>query len=281
MHYFKSLLISSLLATSLSAQLVGGVSILVKDEPITIYDIKSLMQKENITQKEASEYLIRQKLEELEIKKRNLTVTNDEVYKHIEMMAQQNRMSVSELYEAMLNARKLTQKELKEKIKESKLKEKLYNAIAFSTIEQPSEEDELEYYNLHKKRYTTHEKYNITVYTSENKNSLQKKLANPMLYLQDVLSNNDTLEAKKIDPRLAQLLESTEQSTFSQIVPSPNGGFMSFYVSEKIGEKLQEFSLIRDDVRNAIMQELRGQVLNDYFTRLRLNTEIKTYRKVK
>lgn len=281
MHYFKSLLISSLLATSLSAQLVGGVSILVKDEPITIYDIKSLMQKENITQKEASEYLIRQKLEELEIKKRNLTVTNDEVYKHIEMMAQQNRMSVSELYEAMLNARKLTQKELKEKIKESKLKEKLYNAIAFSTIEQPSEEDELEYYNLHKKRYTTHEKYNITVYTSENKNSLQKKLANPMLYLQDVLSNNDTLEAKKIDPHLAQLLESTEQSTFSQIVPSPNGGFMSFYVSEKIGEKLQEFSLIRDDVRNAIMQELRGQVLNDYFTRLRLNTEIKTYRKVK
>lgn len=280
MHYFKSLLISSLLATSLSAQLVGGVSILVKDEPITIYDIKSLMQKEHMSQKEASEYLIRQKLEELEIKKRNITVTNDEVYKHIEMMAQQNRMSVSELYEAMLNARKLTQKELKEKIKEAKLKEKLYNAIAFSTIEQPSEEDELEFYNLHKDRYTSHEKYEVTVYTSKNQNSLEKKLANPMLYLQDVFSKSDTLEANKINPRLAKLLESTEESTFSKIVPSPDGGFMSFYVSKKIGDKLQEFNLVRDDVRNAIMQELRGQVLNDYFTRLRLNTEIKTYREV-
>lgn len=280
MHYFTSLLISSLLATSLSAQLVGGVAILVKDEPITIYDIKSLMKKEDITQKDASEYLIRQKLEELEIKKRHITVSNDEVYQHIEMMAQQNNMSVSQLYEAMLNARKLTQKELKEKIRESKLKEKLYNAIAFSTIEQPSEEDELEYYNLHKKRYTTHEKYSITLYTSKNQNSLQNKLANPMLYLQDVLSKSELLEAKEIDPRLAQLLESTKQGSFSRIVPSPDGGFMSFYVSEKIGEKLQEFNLVRDDIRNAIMQELRGQVLNDYFTRLRLNTDITVYREV-
>ena len=280
MNYILSLITASVLATSLSAEIVGGVAILVKDEPITLYDIKKTMRETGFDKAKAAELLIRKKLEEQELKKRNISVSNDEIYQQIEMMAKQNGMSVSELYEAMLRVRKLSQKELKEKIKEAKLKEKLYSAIAFSTMEQPSEEELLEYYNLHKELYTTHETYNVILYSSQNQNALMQKIANPMLYLQDVTSSSETIEAKNIDPRLLQLLEATAENSFTKIIPAPSGGFMSFYITKKSNKQLQSFQLVRDEIRNSIMQERRAQVLNDYFERLRLNTQIKNLRSV-
>ena len=268
----------SVFTFTLNAELIGGVAILVKEEPITLFELKEVMQKEHLDLNKASELLIRKKLEANEIKERKISVNHDEVYDQIQKMAKQNNMSVSQLYEAMLSVRKLTQKELKAKIKESKLKEKLYNAIAMSNLSQPSSEDEEAYYKLHIDKYTRPEKFDIVVYSAKDKNDLQAKITNPMFYSPNCHSKNETMAYDKINPRLAQLLNKTKEGAFTPIIPSPDGGSMSFYVSAKVNTKAEDIESVRADIDNAIMEEARNQVLNDYFARLRLNAEIKMIR---
>jgi hypothetical protein len=53
---------------------------------------------------------------------------------------------------------------------------------------------------------------------------------------------------------------------------------MSFYVREKQNVVTEELESIRPQIANAIVAEKRSQVLNDYFTRLRLSADIKVIR---
>jgi len=262
----------------LQAKVVDGIAIMVQDKPITLYEIEKVMHDENIDVTKAKDYLIRQKLEKTEIEKRDISVSSDEVFEQIKNMAKQNHMSLMQFYSAMLESRHLTQEQLKEKVKESKLKEKLYRAIAFSNIEQPTPEDEKEYYELHKKRFTHPASFSIIVYQSENQEALMKQMSNPMYYSPDVKSTSQTLEYAKINERLASLLTETEVGHFTKIIPAPRGGFMTFYISDKSDNKTQAFESVRAQIDNMIMDEKRGQVLNDYFERLKLSADIKVLR---
>jgi len=131
---------------SLHAKTVDGIAIMVKDQPITLFDITQAMQENNIPQEQAVELLERKKLEEIEIADRHITASKQEVFEDIQRMAEQNKMSVIELYSAIQSSQGLSERKLKKKIKEKILNQKLYNAIAFSHLEQPNDEEIDEYY---------------------------------------------------------------------------------------------------------------------------------------
>ncbi len=273
------LLIMLLVTLNAIAATVDAVAILVKDDPITLYDIDQEVAHSNISRQEAIDALIRKTLEAQEVAERRLSVEPSEVFKDIKNMAQQNGMSTSQLYDAMLRIRGLDESAFKAKIKEKLLNKKLYDAIAFSKIDRPSDADVEEYYRLHINEFNFAETFSVLIYSAASQEQLQEKIANPMLYSPEIHSESATLEYAKLNPQLAQLLSQTDVNHFTPIIPAQNNQFMTFFVQEKSGQTTVELDTVRNQVEGAIMNERRISVLNDYFARLRMNADIKVLRK--
>lgn len=274
----KLLLLLSL-APLLFSDIIGGIAITIDEETITLYEIKQEQEITKKSVKQAVDRLIRTKLESIEAKKRQISVSNQEVLNDLKQMAGQNNMTLAQLYEAMSSARNLSESQTKTKTREKLLKQKLFNAIAMSEMEEPTDEEVEEYYNLHLKEYQMPKSIDTVVYSSQNREALQQKISNPMMYLPEVKTENTRLETAKINPRLAELIIKTEDSSFTPILPQMSGsGHMSFYVVQKNEINTPSLELIRPQVENKIMQDKREHILNDHFQRMRLNADIKVLR---
>ena len=165
-----------------------------------------------------------------------------------------------------------------EKIEEKILNQKLYNAIAFAHLEEPSDEEIQEYYRLHKEEFQRPSTYSVIIYQCADKSHLQEKIDNPMFYSPDVTSEERTFEAAQMNPQLAELLDKTAINGFTQVLPAPNGGFMSFYLKEKGEINALDIESLKPQISSAIMGQKRETILKDYFDRQRLNADIKVIR---
>jgi len=267
-----------MLGVTLSAEIVDGVAVVVKGSAITLYDIKKEMQTSRADSKTATDALIRKALENQEIKERKISVSSGEVYDDIKKTAKRNKLSVGEFYEAVRNSSGLTSEELKEKIKEKLLSQKLYSAIAYSGITEPTEEEIEAYFKAHKNDFAHPSGFKVVIYQSKNKQRLQEKIDNPMFYSPEITSNEQDLPYDRISPELASLLERTALNTFTAAVPDGKGGYMSFYLKEIASAKETGLESVRNQIMNLIAAEQREQVLGDYFARLRHNADIKMIR---
>jgi len=270
-----------MLTMSLNAQLVDGVAVVVKGSAITLYDIKKEMQLSKIDAKSATDLLIRKALENQEVKERKISVSSSEVYDDIKKTAARNKLSVSEFYEAVRNSSGLTSQELKEKIKEKLLSQKLYSAIAYSGLSEPTEDEIKAYFESNKDSFAHPSGFKVVIYHSKSQQRLQEKVDNPMFYSPEISSNEQDLPYDRISPELATLLEKTPLSNFTPVIPDGKGGYMSFYIKEIESAKETGLDSVKNQIINMIMAEQREQVLGDYFARLRHNADIKMIRNVK
>lgn len=272
------ILLLLLMTSLLSAKIYDGVAIVVEDKPITLLDIEKTMIKTHLDMKQVTELLIRKKLEALEIKKRNITVSSDEIYDDIRKLAERNHMSVGEFYDAVRNSNGLSSSELKAKIKEKLLHEKLFQAIAMSALSQPSDDEIADYFKFHKKEFMHPSSFDVTIYSATNREELQTKVHNPMFYSPRITSQKQVLAYNRISPQLAEILSKTKVDSFTPVLPNGHGGFMSFYINAKKMPKDIDIKSIRPQIINAIMMQKREQVLTDYFARLRENANINIIR---
>lgn len=264
----------------LSAELVNGIGVVVKGDVITLQDIKKEMRVSKVDSTEATDNLIRKKLEELEINERKISVTTSEVYEDIKKIAAINKMSIDELYEMVRNSKGLSSEEFKAKTKEKLLSQKLYSAIAYSVIEAPSEDEAKEYYELHKQEFLHPAAFKVTIYSSQNRGILEKKITTPMYNSSDVKTDEQTLPYDRISPELARLLENTKPNSFTPVVSDGNGLYTSFYLREIQIPKETDYKGVKEQIVNLIMGQKREQVLSDYFARLRGNADIQIIREV-
>lgn len=263
----------------LNAELVNGIALVVKGEAVTLYDLKEEMRITGFDANRATDNLIRKKLEESEIIERKISVTSADVYEDIKKTAAQNNMSVSAFYEAVRNSKGLSSTELKEKTKEKLLTQRLYSSIAYSSVSEPSDDEVKEYYELHKEEFTHPSAFKVIIYSSHDKEKLQKKISSPMFFSVDVKADEQRLPYDRISPELAQFLQKARPSSFTPIIPDGKGSFMSFYLKET--ESALGYEAIKDRVANSLMGSKREQVLSDYFARLRGNADIQVLREVK
>lgn len=275
----KRLLLLLSFAPFLFSDIIGGIAITVDDETITLYEIKQEQEINQLGLKQTVDQLIRTKLEQIEAKKRNISVSNQEVLDDLKKMAEQNNMSMAQLYEAMSSVRHLSESQTKEKTREKILKQKLFNAIAMSQMDEPTDEEVQEFYELYLSEYQAPKSIDTIVYTSQDQEALKQKISNPMIYLPQVQKENTTLETAKINPRLAQLLIKTEEGSFTPVLPQMGAnGHMAFYVLKKNEINTPPLELIRTQVEDKIMEEKRDHILNEHFQRMRINADIKVLR---
>ena len=265
----------------LNAEVYNGVAIVVEDKAITLLDIRHEMEISKVNAARASDILIRQKLEEAEIDERKISVSSSEVYDDIKKLASRNNMSTSDFYDAVRESNGMGSMELKAKTKQKLLSQKLYQAIAYSALSEPSDLEVEEYYDLHKETYKHPASFTVIIYDADDKNELQTKVDNPMFYSPKIRTNEQTLPYDKITPELASLLEMTALSSFTNVIPNGKGGFMSFYMKKIESAKEGGLSSVRNQIVNSIMGEKREQVLGDYFARLKHNADINVIREVK
>jgi peptidyl-prolyl cis-trans isomerase SurA len=273
-------LITLVSGIALSANMVAGVAIVVKDEAITLHDIQKEMRVSNVSKEMAINTLVRQKLEEAEIKTRKIDVSNTEVYDDIKQTAQRNNMSVGQLYEAALNANGISSNELKIKVKQKLLAQKLYNSIAYAQASRPTEGELKEYYDLNKESFSHPSSFTTVIYQTTDQYALTKKIENPMFYAPQIQTQEQELQYNRISPELANLLQKTAVNTFTPIIPDGKGGHMSFYVKAIKGVEDLGFEKMRGQIENEILSKNREQVLGDYFARLKENAEINVLRSV-
>lgn len=276
---YKLLLIMAFIST-LSADIAGGVSVVVKGKAVTLYDIQEEMKISKVGSKKASDILIRKKLEEVETTERKITVNSSEVYDDIKQTASRNNMSVSEFYEAVRNTNGLSSTALKAKVKQKLLSKKLYAAIAYSHVSEPNDEEIQEYFELHKDKFAHPSSFSVIIYQAKDQAKLQDKIKNPMFHSPTVTTSEQILPYDRISPELAKLLEKTPQYSYTAVIPDGKGGYMSFYVKEIESAKEGGVESVRNQIMNMIVADKREQVLSDYFARLRHNAEITSIRDV-
>jgi len=273
---FFTLLFTALL----NAAVYDGVAIVVKDKAITLLDIKTEMKTSKIDAKRAADVLIRQKLEEVEIDERKITVNSSEVYDDIKKMAARNNLNISEFYDAVRESNGMSSTELKAKIKQKLLSQKLYQAIAYAALSKPSDLEVQEYYDIHKNSYKHPASFTVIIYDSKDKVRLQEKIDNPMFYSPDIATNEQVLPYEQISPELVSLLERTSLNHFTNVIPNGKGGFMSFYMKGIESAATGGLESVKNQIVNSIMAEKREQVLGNYFARLRHNADINVIREV-
>lgn len=274
----RSLTLSTLLATFLWSAPIGGVAVLVKNSPITLYEVSQEMKQSGTNATQSTDTLIRKKLEQLEAEEKKITVTTAEINEELNRMASQNNLSMEQFLNAMQNVRGLSEKDLKAKVEETIKGQKLYSAIAFSKMGQPSAEEEAEYYQLHLNDFSRPESFDVTTYFSPSQETLAAQIADPMRHMEAIQTKEENIPFGKINPQLAQILNKTPNGSFSPILPNGKNGFMSFYMRDKQNVVTESLDSVRPQIANAIIGEKRNQVLNDYFTKLRLSADIKVLR---
>ncbi|NPA59066.1 MAG: peptidyl-prolyl cis-trans isomerase [Epsilonproteobacteria bacterium] len=268
-------------ALVLNAKMVDGVAVVVEGSAITLYEIKQEMKTSNVKAKMATDILIRKTLEKLEIRKRKISATRSEVYDDIKRTASRNKLSVSAFYEAVRNSNGLTSEQLKERVREKLLSQKLYSSIAYKNMSEPTQEDIKAYYKTHKDIFMHPSTFQVIIYKTQNQARLKQKVLNPMFYSPDIQSSEQTLPYDRISPDLANLLQNTSINHYTPIVPDGNGGYMSFYLKGIESAKEEDLSGVKNKIINMIMAEQRENVLSDYFQRLRQNANIEILRQVK
>ncbi|MDF1881199.1 peptidyl-prolyl cis-trans isomerase [Sulfurimonas sp. MAG313] len=275
----KKLFLLCLLTPLLFADVIGGIAITVDDETITLYEIKQEQEISKQSMKKTVDTLIRSKLEEIEATKRHISINNQQILDELKKMAARNKMTLPQLYEAMQSARGLVESQVKAKTRERLLKAQLFNAIAMSKMQEPTDEEIQEYYDLHLDSYIMPTSIDTVIYNAKDKALLKKKIENPMMYLPQVTTENASIQTAKINPRIAELMIQTEDNHFTPILPKPGStGYMAFYILQKNDINTPPLALIKDKVKNKVMQNTREHILNEHFQRMRINASIKVLR---
>jgi len=274
----RSLTLSVVLSTFLWGAPIGGVAVLVKNTPITLFEVQQEMKQSGTSAKQSADTLIRKKLEQLEAQEKKIAVTSTEINEELARMAAQNNLSLEQFLNAMQTVRGLSEKDLKGKVEETIKGQKLYSAIAFSKMGQPSAEEENEYYQLHLDEFSRPESFDVTTYVSTSQEALAMQIGDPMRHIENIQTKEENIPFGKINPQLAQILNKIPEGSFSAILPNGQNGFISFYMRDKQNVVTENIDAVRPQIANAIIGEKRNQVLNDYFTRLRLSADIKVLR---
>ena len=274
----KYFLAFTLLVTPIFAKTIGGIALTVNGNPITTYEVNNLSKKAHISKEDAVNALIQEKIEEEEIKKSGIYATPDEVQKRIDLIAKQNKLTPEQFTKALKKEGK-TIDELKNDIEKQIKKEKLYQKILAGKLKKPSEEEMREYYNKHKKEFTIPGKVKIQEYLSNDPRALQAIKMQPMLMLPNVKITPRTLDPRKTNPQLMQLILQTPTKTFTPIVNLGKNQVAMFFVERKGRSVTAPFDQVKQNILMRMMKDQEQANLIAYFEKKKSEADIKVIRK--
>jgi hypothetical protein len=255
----KYVLVLTTLFTTLFGDILNGVAIRVNDGVITLYDLETAQKEFQKSKSEVKEILIHKLLEDSEIKKYKLEVSNSEFETFINRVLQQRGIPSKEL---------LFRTFPKEKLRREATIPKLYQLLSSQSMENPTEEDLKEFFEKNLERYQASSEFDITIYSSRSPVELQKKIYNPLLNSKFVRVEKQKVQRDKLPPQLSQVLQDLKEREFSPIFQMGTLS-VSIFLNEKSGGKDISFETVKDRVRGEYYFEQQQKIVQKHFQKLR------------
>ncbi|MGF7440733.1 peptidylprolyl isomerase [Campylobacter concisus] len=258
-----------------SAQMINGIAAIVENEPITLYEVYSLKEQLRASEQDALNLLIRDRLEDAQIKNLNISVTPFELNDRIESIAKQNGMTNSQ-FRSSIQAQGMDFLDFKNNIEKKMLQEKLYKSILAEAGKNVNEQKAKMYFDANPDKFKVFSTAKVVLYRAKNPEELEAQKTSPSL-LNSVQTQELSLDYQSIDPRLAAIIAGTNNGEFTQILQGADS-FDMFYVKEKIGSYTPSFADVKDNVINELYQGEQEKLMADYFDKLRAKAKIQILR---
>ncbi len=275
-NIIKSLSVVLLFKFYLYAGLVDGVSIVVNNTPITLYEIKKFSIEHNLPIKKAIEALIREKLEKSLIKKYSLEATDLEVSDEIEKISSNAGMSIID-FENYLMKKGINIDTYKKDLAKKIAQRKLYKKIVSNKIKRATQKEIKEYYQKNIDKYSIPQMVEVTEYDAKDRKTLENLIKNPMLNISSVTKKEMLLKTNQINPKLLYILQQTKEGNFTPILTLKDG-FVSFYLKRKINLKPIPFDKVKNAIFAEIMNKREQDIIKSYFDKLVSEANIKVIR---
>ncbi|CAM4136477.1 peptidylprolyl isomerase [Campylobacter armoricus] len=264
-------------ANILYAQSLGGVAMIVENQPITLYDIEQTMKelKTNDKQK-AIAFLVDDKIQQSEAKKLGIYISTFELNEKLAQIAKGNNTDINGL-QTKIEKDGLSFEVFKNKVRKDLEREKLYRSIMQNAKINIDDETLKHFYENNLDKFSTFSNIDLVVYNSTNPELLQQLTQNPMYKNSQIKSKAISLNAANLDPRLLALLNNTKIGGFTPVLNGENT-YITYFIKEKYGKNPIEFNLIKDQITNAYTINQKEQALKNHLDKIRANAHIEELR---
>ena len=267
----------ALLATTTFAGVVGGVSMTVDSKPITLYEIQSYVQQFKVPKEEAVNRLIQKKIEDIEIQKQGIVASPYAIDKKVEVLAQQNKMSLEDFKKALVSEGH-TEREIRAQIEEQLTRDELYKRIVGGKLKKPDEEELRSYYDLHQGEFKLPSVVEVVEFLSPSKEALAMQQKQPMARIPNIKVSQKKINLKEIDPKLAQLLMSTPDGSFTPVLNLGKFAGM-FYMQKKIDGGKVSYETAKNAIVARVFKSKEQAALIEYFEKKKSEANIKIVRR--
>lgn len=272
--FFLAFLLSANFA--FSQQLVNGLAAIVENEPITMYEVYKTSQILKTDEKSAINFLIKDRLEQAQIKALNIDASSFEINERMQKIAQENGVNLADL-SGVLSRQGINYSDFKEDVAKSIKQEKLYQNIFKDAKVNVSEEGARAYFEQNPSQFVKFAEVKATRYISGQRELLESIQDSPLSVNPAVKTEILELKSEQIPPQLRQIFEMTKDGSFTQIFQTPSG-FEMFLVSSKSGVTMPRFEDVKNEVMSSIYRLEEERVISEYFNKLRAKANIKMLR---
>ncbi len=259
------------------AGLVNAISVIINDEPITLYEVYDYAHKFKISTKESLDLLIRQKLENAQITKMRIKASTFEVDEYIKKLAAKNNISEFQFFE-MLKTKDIKEADYRKDVRKKLEREKLYQKIYAQKKLNINRKDVEQFYKTNKSQFAKASSFSVASYQSADKKSLEKIRKNPMLSVANVKVKMEQFKSGKINLKLERLLDATKSGEFTPVL-NTGKGFTMFYIKEKNGIITPSFDEVKNYIYSVLSSKKRKKAIDDYFEKLKSVANVKVLRR--
>ncbi|OCL97336.1 peptidylprolyl isomerase [Arcobacter porcinus] len=272
----KILPIIFLLFYTLNANTVNGIAVIVNDDPITLYDIKEDMKKRDVDENNSVSYLIDKLLFEQLVKENSISVDIFEIEDYIKNLADSNGMDVYS-FKSIIKQKYPDYSKFEEDVKDSVTRQKLIKKLVRGQLAIATDEDLKLYYEKNIQKFQTAEYFDVTQYSSTNRELLIEKVSNPMKVINGIQSNSTRISSKDIHAQLQYVLTTTDVNSFTPIFVT-NNQFVTLYIIKKEGSVALNFEAVKNKIFGEIMEQRERVFLENQFEKQKLKADIKVIR---
>lgn len=265
----KSLLFSILFLSgiSLSGAQINSVIANVNNEPITTYELRQMMAKTGGNYQKAMEALISEKLQNAEMKRLQILISPYEVEKQLNLIAQNNKISLPELQKRVEKSGKSFATFKKEVETDMKLN-RFYQAVLSNIKITP--EAVRAFYDANPQFFTKFNGVKAVRYVAKNPQILEniargaRVAQGPNLFVQNI-----NIAPKQMSQEAFAFFAQIPQGAYSRITQNHQGFYEMFYVGEKTGLVRIPYEEAQEHAFEIYSSKEREKAAQAYFDKLR------------
>ncbi|OPA76475.1 hypothetical protein BFG05_04610 [Campylobacter pinnipediorum subsp. pinnipediorum] len=275
----KKIFLASLVCSlGLASQMINGIAATVEDEPITTFEVESVKDQLKVDDKKALDILIRDRLEQVQIRALGIVASPFEINQKIESIAKQNGFTMAQFRNEIEHKQNINYNDFKNNIQKTILQEKLYKSIFADVGKNITEDTAKAYFEANKQNFSVFKNIKVMIFKSNSEDKLKKQMNAGTKAIDGVSVQTLSFDYKNINPRLASLLANTNNNSFTQILKGEKT-FDMFYVLEKNGIQTPDYESMKEQVASMLYSSEQERAAYEYFEKLKAKTKVKIIRK--